>query len=204
MVGLLKKLFSRENRPSKPRQYSQQEIEAVWEGTPFLEHLPFARFQSQGRDKTSISALASEHFDMARYARSQGNTEGMITSLCLAIAFRIIAGEHLSAATALGNLAMTYEQRSEYKTALRLQQYALQLKLDYGGTDEMVARSFWLIGRSEAAVGNFPGAEEAMKTSMSIVPNPRVAAQLTWVVKRIERGETVGKLPPDETSEGRR
>ena len=199
MAGFLKKFFSREDRTLKrPREYTQQEIEAVGAGTPFLEHLPFAQYASQGRDKTYITAMASEHFDMARVARAQGNTEGMILTLCTAIALSIIAGDYLGAATALGNLAMTYERRSEFNTALRLQRYALQLKIDYGGTSEMVARSYWLIGRSEAALGHYREAEESLKTSISILPNPKVVAQLRWIRKRIDQRDTGGKLPPDE------
>jgi tetratricopeptide (TPR) repeat protein len=201
LAGLLKKLLSRAGRkPGRPREYTQQEIEAVWEGTPFLQHLPYAKVATQGHDKTYITAMASEYFDMARSARERGNTDGMILALCIAIALWIIAGDYLGAATALGNLAMTYEQRSEFKISLRLQRYALQLKLDYGGTSEMVARSYWLIGRSEAALGQYREAEESLKTSMSILPNPKVVAQLRWIRERIAHRDTVGKVPPNELS----
>ena len=182
-MSFLKNLFSRSPQASRdtssPRQVSKEEIEAAWEGTPYLEHLPFAQIMAQGHSKTEILALASEQFDMARQARKRQDADAMILALCVAIALYIIAAEYLDAATALGNFAMVYEQKAEFQIALRLQRYALQLKIDYGAPPEAVAKSYWLIGRAQSALGEYSNARESLQASLSIVKNPRVTQQLS-------------------------
>jgi tetratricopeptide (TPR) repeat protein len=183
-------------KPEQPTAITEQQIEAVWEGTPFLEHLPFIRVQVEGKDKRYIKGLADEYFDMARVARQRQEHDALILALCLSIGCNLFAAEYLDAATALGNLAMVYEQKQQYQVALRLQSYAFDLKRRNGASREMMARSLWLIGRANAALGKYEDAKGFLSDSCAMLPNPKVAAQLQWVIDRLRTGEKEGRLPP--------
>jgi tetratricopeptide (TPR) repeat protein len=121
----------------------------------------------------------------------------MILALCLCIGFNIFAAEHLDAATALGNLAMVYEQKGQYEVSLRLQSYAFDLKRRSGASPDMMARSLWLMGRANAALGKYEDAKGFLSDSFAMWPNPKVAAQLQWVLDRLRAGDKKGRLPPE-------
>lgn len=83
---------------------------------------------ARGKDKVWLLGAAHEHFDMARQARQQKEWRAVEWALCLSLSYHLIANSQQDACTALGNLAMTYEQIGSYAIALRLQQYALAMK----------------------------------------------------------------------------
>jgi len=202
-MNWLKQLMGRNTAPPQlPKHISQKDVEGVWAGTPFLDAMRFAQLMSQGKDKTFISAGANEAFDMARVARESGNTDAMIRGLCHALALRLIAADYLDAATTLGNLAMAYEQKGEFHIALRLQRYALSMKLEFQGLPETIARSHWLIGRARAALGEFDAARQDLETAAKVYrecglgENPKVMSNLQWVKRKIASGDTAGSLPP--------
>jgi hypothetical protein len=175
---------------------TNEQIEELWEGTPFLEMMQFARVTGEGKDKTILHALAGEAFAGARNARGR-DSAATREFLCLALAYYLLAGELQDAATALGNLAMLYESDQQFDIALRLQRHALALKVNGGALPEAIARSHWLMGRAHAALGDYRAARSEMQLSLQILENPRVKHELAWVEQRIAQNATTGMLPPE-------
>jgi hypothetical protein len=195
--SLLKRLW-RKNTAAQPKDFpSQEQIEQVWDGTPFLQHFHTVRAMVVGTDGPRIAGLSRDFLAAANTAREQGNTEAVIHFLCSFIAANLIIADFCSVASALGNLALTYEQLSKFEIASRLQHYALGLKLQYGAPPEAIARSLWLIGRSKAALGQYADASEFFARSIAVQPSEKVFKQHEWIQHRIEEQKLTGELPPD-------
>jgi CHAT domain-containing protein len=162
----------------------------VWSGTRYPTVLAaveqFAR--EKNADRVQLVTLAKEASKSAKVAHGDHLHRTCITHLYHTLAFYAVAGDRQEYASALGNLAVQFQELNDNHRALRLQEEALRQKQAAGNSPDMIARSLFLMGVAHANLGNLEKALELHRRSIEVLPpgNDKAVAAGEWWIARLE------------------
>lgn len=141
--------------------------DTFWKGLPFPEVLATIRQQAVGSDAYALRGRGNQAVNNARTAYKDRRPRAAIQYLYWASAYYLLGADLNNLSTALGNLGAMFAELRQIDRALRVQSYALNLKIMIGSPKENISRSLRIMSQLEQFSGNYLAARNLYEESLN-------------------------------------